>query len=288
VTRPCAPIVLFALGDSIFAASLARRLGSAATALDLEAPLRGEPLTMTESSVEWQEVDLRGARALWIERPFFAWPQNLVLDGDERDRRALAQSAIEHLSETIPATPSPRAARLAAAQTAALDVLARAGIAVHPWRLETLEPGAPRGVERPNDVAGRVIGYEPLAQVELGPAWSPIDLDEPLITLLSIGGEICGALAHETFAAPRRQLAEDAEVDVQKLAPKLAELAREAARALDAGACALTAIADGSRAVYADLAVDWRLWDSKLDGRAGAACAAHLQRTVAHATETRS
>lgn len=274
------------LGDS-----LARRLGERglrAELLDLDAPLRGEPVTVSPASVIWQGVDLAAAAAVLVERPVFAWPQpggigDLIRDGAvdqerasaEREARSLIASAIPAAAESGRVVNPPLAAHLAASPAIALEYLDDAGLEVHPWRLAPA-PGDADG-QLLLDAAGRDLFHQPGRPRAGDPALEPDPIPGAVLSVLVAGGEALGGLRHAGGAAwaagePAEPLA------AGEIPAADGELALRAADSVGMGFAAVSVMETSGRCrvLWFDAGPDLAGWDARLDGRIAAGLADYL------------
>jgi hypothetical protein len=246
-------------------AATAAARGTSCFELSLDAPLRNEPVSIGPGAVLWQGTDLLSVGAVFVEAPLFPWPQPQMLleigfehpapgarTSPEREARSLALSALKLASMRRPVWNMPEAAHLAACPAVALDRLALAGLAVHPWSLEPA-PEEPRGGRLVVDAAGRDRWHRPGTP----PPGEPSIVLDPVrgaqIDLLLVGGALAGA---------RGTCAGD-------LPAQAAELAAAAARSL---ALAIAAVSidwvPGSPDILSvEAGPDLADWDTRLDGR---------------------
>jgi len=297
------------LPGSELAERIAARLGDLPEVirLELDAPMDGGSVTVEVGSVRWQGVELLEAGVVLLERPVFPWPQPQTLAeegwrlGDDRGPRSLGLSAILSVALTRPVVNSPAAAHLAVAPTIALDRLAQAGLAVHPWRLGPAPGGPVAAGAAVVDAAGRDRWHEPRVPREGQPAV----LIEPLagcdtgeaevLQLLVLGGRVAGALAYpdpgawSTGTAGRTIDGETVSRTLDR--PEALAVQAAAGLGLDMAAIALSHVpgssddpgADGDippTVMWVDAGPDLASWDRALDGRAAAALAAHLATLV--------
>lgn len=271
--------------------SLARRLGERGgqtRLLDLDAPLRGEPVTVRPGSVIWQEVDLIAAAAVLVERPVFPWPQpqrisELIRDGApdpervgaEREARSLIGSALPAAAESGRLVNPPSAAHFAASPAMALDALEDGGLAVHAWRL------APAPEETGGrlflDAAGRDLWHEPGTPSPGDMAIEPDPVPGELLSVLIAGENPLGGLRYadgEAWVAgkPVAPLAPD------EIPGNAAERACEAVKSLGLGFAAVTLIGEADRPslLWFDAGPDLAAWDRALEGRVSTGLADYL------------
>jgi hypothetical protein len=271
--------------------SLARRLeerGAAAALLDLDAPLRGEPVTVRPGSVVWQAVDLTAAAAVLVERPVFPWPQpqrlrELIRDGApdpelvgaEREARSLIAAAIPAVAEAGRVVNPPHATHLAASPAIALDGLESAGLAVHPWRLA---PAPDDAAERLLlDAAGRDLWHEPGTPPPGEMAIEPDPFDGEILSILIAGGSPLGGLRHAD--GPAWLAGEQvAQLPPEEIPTAAAALAGDAVKrlGLDFAAVALILAAERPGLLWLDAGPDLAAWDEALEGRVAAGLADYL------------
>jgi len=266
-------IAFLRTADSPFASALARAGGAELTALELE-PAPGA-IRIDGASVRWQGVDLGSARAVFVERPLFAWPQRLRPDRDERAARALALSALHAVAERVPVLDPPGLAALAAAPLDALARLGEAGVAVHPW-----SSGPRRPADAPVwlDVAGRVGGYEPRPPAATEPGWSPAPLPAggPVLEVLVIGERVVGARVHEELEAWAGG-SEPGALPAPEVPQPAAELARRAARALGAELAEVALVLEPTAVLFARPGPDGSTWFEALGPSVVEALWRHLE-----------
>ena len=276
---------------SLLGDSLARRLeqnGAKAALLDLDAPLRGEPVTVLPGSVVWQDVDLNAAAALLVERPIYPWPQpqrlgELLRDGApdkdragaEREARSLIVSAIRAAAESTRVVNPLQAVHLASFPAIALDQLEAAGLGVRPWRLGP----APDETEGRLllDAAGRDLWHEPGSPAPGDAAIEPDPIQGELLSVLVAGEEPLGGLRYRnasSWAAGRP----DAPLGAGEIPAAAAASSRAALESLRIDFAAVTLIAEETRPglVWFDAGPDLAAWDRALDGRVAAGLVDYL------------
>ena len=286
---------------SPFGESLVSRLderGARGTVLDLDAPLRGEPVTVRPGSVLWQEIDLVNAAAVFVERPVFPWPQprsiaGLIRDGvpdqdkvgAEREARSLIASAIPAAAVSGRLVNPPVAAHLAASPAIALDRLESAGLAVHPWRLGP----APEDTDGRLllDAVGRDLWHEPQRPLPGQMAIEPDRFSGEVLSVLMAGGIPLGGLRYADGRSwDAGELA--APLTVEEIPATVVELTRGAVEASGLGFAAVSVIQKGDRPglLWFDAGPDLAEWDRLLEGRIAAGLADYLI-TVAAGDEGR-
>lgn len=276
---------------SALGVSLARRLeelGAGSALLDLDAPLRGEPVTVGAGSVAWQGVDLAEAAALLVEQPVFPWPQpqrltELIRDGEpdrelvvaEREARSLIASAIRAAADSTRVVNPLQAVHLASSPAIALDELEAAGLGVRPWRLGP----APDETEGRLllDAAGRDLWHEPGSPA---PGDMAIVLDPipgALLSVLVAGDEAIGGLRYRDASSwvagsPVAPLTPD------EIPAAAAASARAAVESLRIDFAAVTLVIEEARPglVWLDAGPDLAAWDRALDGRVAVGLADYL------------
>lgn len=265
------------LGDS-----LGRHLeehGLHAALLDLDAPLRGEPVTVHPDRVLWQGTDLSAAAAILVERPVFPWPQprcieGLIHDGvPDQDRAGAMREAWSLVASAIPAAACrgrvinpPAAAHLAASPAIALAGLGEAGLPVHPWRLAPA-PDEPAG-RLLLDAAGRDLAHEPGRP---GPRDLAVEADPvrgDVLFVLTAGGVPLGGLRFADAAAWLERSPEAA-LPPERIPAAAAELSARAIAALGLAFGGVSVIpAEGAfRLLWLDAGPDLADWDARLEGR---------------------
>jgi len=253
--------------------------GCDAALLDLDAPLRAQPVTVGRDAVLWQGVDLNAAAAVLVERPVFPWPQprcagGLIRDGApdqarisaDRESRSLIASAILAADSRGHVVNPPGAGHLAASPLIALNGLEQAGLAVHPWRLAPApEDAAARTLLDP---AGRDLWHTPERPLPGEMAVEPAPIPGEVLSLLIAGGRPLGGLR---FAGADSWLARTA---VASLAPDeipaaATERAVEAVGALGLAFAEVSLLPAGNtfRLLWFDAGADLADWDARSEGR---------------------
>jgi hypothetical protein len=271
------------IGDSV-ARHLDQR-GAGADLLDLDAPLRGEPVTVRPGSVVWQGVDLGSAAALLVERPVFPWPQpsrisELLRDGmpdqdrvgAQREARSLIASAIPAAAGMVRVVNPPVAAHLAASPAVALDGLEGAGLAVHPWRLAPAPDGGNGRLLL--DAAGRDLWHEPGTPM---PGDSAIELHpvDGVVYAVLVAGERPLAAARYPDAPSWVGGARATPIPPGELPTAAADLARNAVERLGIDLAAV-AVTERPAVLWLDAGPDLAAWDRGAGGRVAAGLADHL------------
>jgi len=273
-------IALFAAPASGLSSRLADLLAgrdAPARILHLDAPLRGEPVTVRGDRVTWQGFPLDEAAVLWIERPVFPWPQMLPPPfplpdvenfhrwrGYQREARALAASALAVAAERATAVNPPASAHLAVAPVTALDALAAGGFPVAPWRVgPAREPAELHCCSL--DPVGRDLWHPagrrpPDAMRLVFP-----DLAGPVIEMLVVGPDVVG---HRRWidAAAWPEGGPDTVGPAALAGPAGLAVRAASALALETARVVCTDADPGARLLLVDAAPDWEEWDVRLGG----------------------
>ncbi len=283
-------IALIGIPGSILVDEIATRLSGASfpiRTLTLEAPFEGKPMTIGRGAVSWEGVDLLSAGAVFIERSVFPWPQTRYPAEYEesgftqaqwaifqREAASLVVSALHLASTACPVINPPSTAHLAVSPSIALDLLAREGIAVHPWRVEPV-PGEDRsGVGILIDACGRDLRHTPLTPPAGETALAVEPFQGPVTTCIVIGGRAVGAVRFsglDSWALGRG-------AEVAAMEGDAADLAVRSVEALGLGFAAVSLRADPGRSsvVLLEASPDLEWWDGMLGERVAEALAEHL------------
>ncbi len=276
---------------SPFGETLACRLderGARGVVLNLDGPMRGEPVTVRSGSVLWQGVDLIAAAAVFVERPVFPWPQpgnvtDLIRDGApdkdrvgaEREARSLIASAIPAAAVSGRLVNPPVAAHLSASPAIGLDLIESAGLAVHPWRLGPAPEDADGRLLL--DSVGRDLWHEPERPLPGHIAIEPDRFSAEVLSVLIAGGSPLGGLRHAD--GPSWAAGENAgQIAGEKIPADVVELACRAVETLGLGFAAVSVIQKGDRPglLWFDAGPDLAVWDLFLEGRVAAGIADYL------------
>jgi hypothetical protein len=286
---------------SPFGESVARCLearGARAALLDLDAPLRGEPVTVRARSVVWQGVDLLTAAAVLVECPAFPWPQpgrfaDLIREGAldkdrlaaQREARSLIASAIPAAAESGRLVNPPIAAQLTASPAVALDSLQSAGLAVQPWSLCRASDDANERVLL--DAVGRDFWHEPTRPAPGEVAIEPDRFESEVLSVFVAGEKPLGGLRYASAAAWAAGEAGEAAAPVG-LPSRAVELAVGATVGLRMGFAGVSLILAGEqpRLLWFDAGPDLEMWDRLSDGRISSGLTDYLT-TVASGDEGR-
>lgn len=302
--------------DSSLAGEIARHIENnypSCFILSLDAPMEGGPVSVESNVILWEGVDLLRAGVIWLECPVFPWPQPRLsakeCDSiDEykqgaavwREAQSLAVSAIAAAAESIPVVNAPKTTHLAVSPIMALDLLAREGFEVHPWRVETvsgvLDSGTPDfssgdsgfgnsdignsgdgGKEQTRiDVAGRDRRHVPGRPETGDPALYHDPVSSDAATFLIVGEKCVGGLAH-----PGQPVWSESDSVVESL-PESAHLAVRATRTLGLDFAAVSVCFDdaSSAILFCDAAPDLEAWNRMLEGGVAAALAEYLTESV--------
>ena len=277
--------------------------------LSLDAPLEKKPVTMAGGKVSWEGVDLMRVGAVFVERPVFTWPQTRLPSDPvhaelplkqwamyQREADSLTVSALSVVADAVPTINPPSTVHMAVSPAIALERLAAAGIAVHPWSLGPAPPPGDPGGGLVMDACGRDRWHEPLRPDEGEPSIMIEPFTGEVVTFLMIGDTCSGAARHGTGGewivrhggngasgaeepgtgaddAARREILSDPESYGEALG-----IAKQAIAALGLGFAAVSVLAGASRpeVLLVEASPDLAAWNRMLDGRAAAALADHL------------
>ncbi|MFH1999378.1 MAG: hypothetical protein ABIK28_06840 [Planctomycetota bacterium] len=216
------PIVLLGQTGSSFVPELEtalRRKGLPCRALSLDAAFEGRALTVHAGAVLWEGADLLQAGAVFVEQPLFPWPQpQIPPEGaplgreafgkwaqNQRESRSLSVAGLCLAAEERPVLNPPAMAHLAASPAMALLLLARAGMAVHPWRLGPACDFMPGDKRLPEDVKVDPAGPDYWHKAEdPGPDDPTLFLtlsEERVYVCLVIGDRIAGCIKYANVQA---------------------------------------------------------------------------------------
>ncbi|MEQ8763732.1 MAG: hypothetical protein RL885_07390 [Planctomycetota bacterium] len=279
--------------DSPFAAALEDRLSEKSWALgrlDIEAPLRGDAVTVEPRAVIWQGRSLLEASAVVLETPVVAWPQpDLVTTTDrpleeiqiaamqEREARSLLVSSLAATSELVPVLNPLEAMGLVGAPVAALDRLASDGVPVHPWRLDV--KASVEGALR-RDVISRHLWHVPATPPQGEPARRLEPFEDGVLDVLVLGHRIAGA---ERYASAQAwQSGEsDGVLDPESASRScVAQTAEKAAWATGLPIVAL-ALRESGAVLDIDPSPDLAAWESRLPGQPSAILVGYLLERIA-------
>jgi len=286
-------VCILGVPGSPVAAAIARRLGErgvVAHALALDAPLRGDAVTVRPGTVLWQGRDPGRAAVVMVERPVFPWPQpqrigELLRDGvpvpervdAEREARSLLVSALFAVAEHAHVVNPPAAVHLAVSPAIALDRLAGRGLPVHPWRLDPAGEPSPGNPALRRDVAGRELWHEPLPP----PPGEPALLLDPLpggaFSLLVVGGGVAAGLGYSDGPSWSKDVS-PAPLSADAVPTDVAELAVRACGTLGLGfaAVSVTAAPDEPRVLWVEGGPDLEAWHTRTSETVFEALADHL------------
>lgn len=262
-------------------AGIAASLRSECVEIDLSSALRGGELSLDEGRLVWDGFDLFQARAVFLERPPFAWPQAGLAGQSlsaraEREARALTVSALHALADAVRVVDAPAVAHLAVAPLAALGACAEAGLAVRPWGLALNGERSDTALRL--DPAGCDPWLAPRALEAAEAAWSPEPFDGPVLSLLAVGEEVVGARRYGSAESWERGssagLLPRSELEEADCAAALA-----AARALQLSwlQVDLRAGVAGPEILRVQPGLELEAWDRDCEGAAASALAALLE-----------
>ena len=305
-------ITLIRVPRSTLAEGITSRLDGASIphrTVSIDAPFEGKPLTMGKGEVSWEGADLLRSAAIFVERSLFPWPQTRFTNEYtqsgltqaqwaffQRESASLAISALHLAATGCPVINPPSAAHLAVSPSIALDLLAREGIAVHPWKIEPAPQGeaAPRGDRPLGGVILDACGRDRWRSPELPGAGEPALVIEPfegpVMTFIVAGDRAAGTVRHaggDSWARWQRAMGTgakggvgegDGQVDSPDSDPEAADLAVRSARALGLGFVAVSVRTDPApcTVLLAEASPDLAEWDKILEGRLAEALAEHL------------
>lgn len=275
-------IVVLGTPGSPFGERLCRFVEGECFLFDLDAPLRGEPVTVRPDAVRWQGADLSRAGAVFVESSTFLWPQPEPVPGGvdaealreaanaDRDARSLLVSALRVVAGARPVVNDPATAHLAASPAVALAEVARAGAPVARWSLGPAPGAGSDAIVL--DAAGPDLWHRAARPPEGEPALVVEGVAGEVTSVLVVGGEPAGA---RSWADARAWSAGEAGARGDP-APSLAAVARAAASALSLEVAEVALSRGGPAVLAVHPSPDLAGWDDDLGGRVAPVVAARL------------